>query len=61
MYRGYTIEKEVVIMEKIYLITGATGFLGHMVTKQLAMQQKKVVGLRLPGDKAHLLPGWNMR
>lgn len=44
-------------MEKIYLITGATGFLGHMVTKQLAMQQKKVVGLRLPGDKAHLLPG----
>lgn len=43
-------------MEKIYLITGATGFLGRMVAKQLAGQQKKVVGLRLPGDKAHLLP-----
>lgn len=43
-------------MEKIYLITGATGFLGRMVAKQLAGQQKKAVGLRLPGDKAHLLP-----
>lgn len=43
-------------MDEIYLITGATGFLGRMVAKQLAMQQKKVVGLRLPGDKAHLLP-----
>lgn len=43
-------------MEKVYLITGATGFLGREVAKQLAAKQKKVVGLRLPGDKAHLLP-----
>lgn len=43
-------------MEKIYLITGTTGFLGREVAKQLTAQQKKVIGLRLPGDKAHLLP-----
>lgn len=43
-------------MEKIYLVTGATGFLGQEVTKQLTARQKKVIGLRLPGDKAHLLP-----
>ena len=43
-------------MEEIYLITGATGFLGHEVAKQLLRQQKKVVGLRLPGDKSYLLP-----
>lgn len=43
-------------MEKIYLVTGATGFLGREVAKQLTAQQKKVIGLRLPGDKAHLLP-----
>lgn len=44
-------------MEKVYLVTGATGFLGREVAKQLTAQQKKVIGLRLPGDKAHLLPG----
>lgn len=44
-------------MEKVYLITGATGFLGREVAKQLTAQQKNVIGLRLPGDKAHLLPG----
>lgn len=44
-------------MEEIYLITGATGFLGREVAKQLAAKQKKVIGLRLPGDKANLLPG----
>lgn len=43
-------------MEEIYLITGATGFLGSAVAKELIRQKKKVVGLRLPGDKAHLLP-----
>lgn len=43
-------------MEKIYLITGTTGFLGREVAKQLTAQQKRVIGLRLPGDKAHLLP-----
>lgn len=43
-------------MEEIYLVTGVTGFLGREVAKQLIRQQKKVIGLRLPGDKAHLLP-----
>lgn len=43
-------------MEEIYLVTGATGFLGRTVAKKLAEQKKQVVGLRLPGDKAHLLP-----
>lgn len=41
-------------MEKVYLVTGATGFLGREVAKQLTAQHKKVIGLRLPGDKAHL-------
>lgn len=44
-------------MEKVYMITGATGFLGREVAKQLTTQQKNVIGLRLPGDKAYLLPG----
>lgn len=44
-------------MEEIYLVTGATGFLGREVAKQLAARQKQVIGLRLPGDKAHLLAG----
>lgn len=43
-------------MEEIYLVTGVTGFLGSTVAKKLVRQGKKVVGLRLPGDKAHLLP-----
>lgn len=43
-------------MEEIYLITGATGFLGSTVAKELVGRGKKVVGLRLPGDKVHLLP-----
>lgn len=43
-------------MEEIYLITGATGFLGNAVAKELVRHGQKVVGLRLPGDKAHLLP-----
>lgn len=43
-------------MEEIYLITGATGFLGRTMAKELIKQEKKVVGLRMPGDKAHLLP-----
>lgn len=43
-------------MDKIYLVTGATGFLGREIAKKLAMQDKKVVGLRLPGDKRNLLP-----
>lgn len=43
-------------MADIYLITGITGFLGCEVARQLLAEGKKVVGLRLPGDKAHLLP-----
>lgn len=43
-------------MEMVYLITGITGFLGREVAQRLTAQQKKVIGLRLPGDKAHLLP-----
>lgn len=43
-------------MEEIYLLTGATGFLGRTVAKKLTAQGKQVIGLRLPGDKAHLLP-----
>lgn len=43
-------------MEKVYLVTGATGFLGREVAKQLTARHKQVIGLRLPGDKAHLLP-----
>lgn len=45
-------------MEKVYLITGATGFLGREVAKQLAAKQKKVVGLRLPGDKPTDIALW---
>lgn len=44
-------------MGEVYLITGATGFLGHEVARQLVRQQKKVIGLRLPGDKTYMLPG----
>lgn len=44
-------------MDEIYLITGITGFLGQTVAKMLLEQGKKVVGLRLPGDKANLLDG----
>lgn len=44
-------------MEEIYLITGVTGFLGETVAKKLLEQDKKVVGLRLPGDKSNLLDG----
>lgn len=44
-------------MEEIYLITGVTGFLGQTVAKKLLEQGKKVVGLRLPGDKSNLLDG----
>ena len=42
-------------MEEIYLVTGAAGFLGREVTKQLTARQKQVIGLRLPGDKKNLL------
>lgn len=48
---------EVSGIEEIYLVTGATGFLGREVVKKLVGLQKNIVGLRLPGDKAHLLPG----
>lgn len=44
-------------MENVYLITGATGFLGREVAKKLISQKKRVVGLRLPRDKANLLAG----
>lgn len=44
-------------MDEIYLITGITGFLGRTVAKMLLEQGKKVVGLRLPGDKTNLLDG----
>ena len=44
-------------MEEIFLVTGATGFLGREVAKNLVGLQKNIVGLRLPGDKANLLPG----
>lgn len=40
-------------MEKVYLITGATGFLGREVAKK-----KKVVGLRMPGDKLTDIALW---
>lgn len=46
-------------MEDIYLVTGATGFLGHFVTEKLKKEEKNVVGLRMPGDKAHLAAGIN--
>lgn len=29
-------------MEEVYLVTGATGFLGREVAKQLTTQQKKL-------------------
>ncbi len=46
-------------MEEIFLITGATGFLGHTIAEGLLEQGKEVVGLRLPGDKTNLLEGVN--
>lgn len=42
-------------MEEVYLITGVTGFLGRAVAEKLTEQKKKVVGLRMPGDKERLL------
>lgn len=44
-------------MEEIYLVTGATGFLGHFIVEKLKEQGRMIVGLRLPGDKAHLSEG----
>lgn len=44
------------LWRKFIYLTGATGFLGSTVAKELSAQGKKVIGLRLPGDKAHLLP-----
>lgn len=44
-------------MEELYLVTGATGFLGHFIVEKLKSQGKQVVALRLPGDKAHLSEG----
>lgn len=46
-------------MEEIFLITGATGFLGRTVAEKLMEQGKEIVGLRLPGDKGNLLEGVN--
>lgn len=43
-------------MEEVYLITGTTGFLGREIAKQLTGKQKKIIGLRMPGDKSNLLP-----
>lgn len=44
-------------MEEIYLVTGAVGFLGHYIAEKLKERGKTVVGLRMPGDKAHLSEG----
>ena len=45
-------------MEELYLVTGSSGFLGHFIVEKLKSQGKEVVvGLRLPGDKAHLSEG----
>lgn len=46
-------------MEEVYLITGVTGFLGRIVAEKLVKANKKVIGLRLPGDKESLLPEVN--
>lgn len=43
-------------MDEVYLITGITGFLGTALAKTLICRGKKVVGLRLPKDKEHLIP-----
>lgn len=44
-------------MEELYLVTGATGFLGHYIVENLKKRGKEVVALRMPGDKAHLSEG----
>ncbi len=43
------------VLDEVYLITGVTGFLGCTLAKALIARGKKVVGLRLPQDKEHLL------
>lgn len=48
-------------MEEVYLITGVTGFLGRIVAEKLVKANKKVIGLRLPGDKESLLPEVNFQ
>ena len=44
-------------MEELFLITGATGFLGGTLAKTLLTRGKKVVGLRLPHDQSEPISG----
>lgn len=47
--------KEMVLMKKLYLITGALGHLGNTVAGMLARRGEIVRGLVLPGDKTRPL------
>ncbi len=44
-------------MNELFLITGATGFLGSTLAKAALARGKQVVGLKLPQDRSEPIPG----
>ena len=48
-------------MKKVYIVTGANGFLGNTIVKKLVNQGNEVRALVLPDDKLHSLDGVNCK